>query len=150
MSTGQTPSGSEFQEWMKIGGTAGAAVVGTNSIMHNHAKGRHDRILREQKRGEALHKRLMTANQYVMYSCLTASEIKEGLLASGGIHEGHDFSLADSFYVEGSQLPSANFLRSALDLTDSSCRLVLCPMKSKKKWHGLRGAGSLRGGHITL
>ena len=149
MSAGQMPSGSDgLQEWMKIGGTAGAAAVGANSIMHNHAKGRHDRILREQKRGEALHKRLMTANQYVMYSCrdnFTASEIKEGLLASGGIHEGHDFSLADSFYVEGSQLPSANFLRSALDLTDSSCRLVLCPKKSKKKWYGLRGGGNSNG-----
>ena len=149
MSAGQMPSGSDgLQEWMKIGGTAGAAVVGANSVMHNHAKGRHDRIPREQKRGEALHKRLMTADQYVMYCSrdnMTASEIKEGLLASGGIHEGHDFSLADSFYVEGSQLPSANFLRSALDLTDSSCRLVLCPKKSKKKWHRLRGGGSSNG-----
>ena len=93
MSAGQTSSGSEFQDWMKIGGTAGAAVVGANSIMHNHATGRHEKMLREQKRGEALHKRLMTANQYVIYSCrdnLNASEIKEGLLASGGIHEGHD------------------------------------------------------------
>ena len=130
MSAGQTPSGSEFQEWMKIGGAAGAATVGTNSIMHNHAKGRHDRILREQKRGEALHKRLMTANQYVLYGSQDGRshrQIKEGLLACGGIHEGHNFSLAESFDVVETNTSSSDPIKWALDFPDPSCRLVLYP-----------------------
>ena len=127
MSTGSGSNNPGLPDWAPIAGTVGGGVVGTNSVLQNQAKRRHDRILREQQRGEALHKKLMTADQYVLYGSQDGRshrQIKEGLLACGGIH---DFSLADSFDVVGTNTPSSDPIKWALDFPDQSCRLVLYP-----------------------
>jgi hypothetical protein len=143
MSAGQTPSGSDQFPWFKVGGMVGGAAVGANTVHHNQAKSRHDRLLREQQRGESLKRGDLTAKQYVLYSARdgrSAREIKETLDACGGIHEGHDYSNPDSFDVEEVHVPSSDPIKWATDFTDQSCRLKRYPSnKGKKKWFGLRG-----------
>jgi hypothetical protein len=133
MTAGKIPPGSDEFSWRRMGGTVGtigAGLVGASTMQNNYQKNHHNRLLREQQRGEALKKGNITAMQYVSYSSKDGQnprEIKANLEACGGIHEGHNYSNFNSFEVEKVRVPSSNPLKWATNIKDEFCRLKLYP-----------------------
>ena len=136
-------------EWAKTGGTLGTGAlgvaVGGDQIRRHLAQEKSARLQRDMERVKDLNTGKISPPQFAFYcgrDDIPRSHIEANLTLWGGTHDGHDYSIPDSFGLEPIELTSPSWFKRRFNWKDRNYRLNLYP-PNQSPYKGRKNVGRL-------
>ena len=147
MSTGSGSNNPGLPDWAPIVGTVGGSVVGGNQIRRHLEQEKSARLQRDLGRVKDLNAGIISPPQFAFYCArddTPRSHIRTNLTLWGGTHDGHDYSIPNSFGLDPVQITSPSWHQRLLGRKERNYRLNLYP---PNKGQGEKGLLRRRGGY---
>ena len=147
MSAGSGSNKFEFSKWGPVAGGVGGTFVGGNQVRRQLVQEKSAKLQRDLERVKDLNAGIITPPQSAFYCArdeIPRSHIETNLTLWGGTHDGHNYSIPNSFSLEPIEITSPRWYKRVLRQKERNYRLNLYP---PNKGQGKKGLLRRRGGY---